>query len=760
MAHMRPIARDSRNGFSLPFLALLMRRQNWPLLTHLDRFESVFRRATGPLMIMFFLLVAVAAIVNIQQTHNDMIERARTRINLAADAFATALARRAEDQEDVAFRQAQALINGSRAERVQGFSIAISATGGQIVATNSDELLPAMENLAILLGDAMPVAVFGARAGVMETDIGGARALVTVRDLPAPYGQIAIAFPYRHIWDWTWDRARLPTLVFTVTDVLLLLLGTAFLWQTWRLHESLAVHAATRSRLETALRRGHCGLWDWDIPHGRIFLSSSMSAMLGMAERDQILSFSEFRELAHPDDADLLAIAVSINDRSLETVDRSFRMRTAEGGWIWVRARGEVHVEDEDGPHLVGIAMDVSEQKRIAERSAVADARLRDAIDAISEAFALWDRDSRLVMCNGKFLEMNGMDADAAPAGRPYDELFPAAALAGATLTAEGRSFDAKLSSGRWFTINERRTKDGGRVSVATDISSIKQHEERLVDSERTLLATVADLRQSRKQLEIQAGELVELATRYSAEKTRAEQANEAKSRFLATMSHELRTPLNAIIGFSEIMQSGAFGPLGSERYEEYCRDIRSSGKYLLDVINDVLDMSRIEAGRMVLDCREIDVSEIADECVRINAQRAREKSIELNVEIEDRLVLQGDRRALKQILLNLLANAVKFTPEPGRIDVRAHARRGAIQIFIRDTGIGIPKSQIGKLGRPFEQVENQYSRQFHGSGLGLSIARSLTELHGGRLRIFSCEGKGTIVSLCLPQCAGGGAKA
>ncbi|MCB1475942.1 MAG: PAS domain-containing protein [Rhodobiaceae bacterium] len=759
MAHMRPMSRDSRNGFSLPFLALLMRRQNWPLLSHLDRFEAIFRRATAPLMIVFFLLVAVAAIVNIQQTHNDMVERARTRINLAADALATSISRGAGSLDETAFRQAQAIINGSRAEQIQGYAIAITRAGGQIIATNND-MLPAMNNLAVLLGDAMPVAVFGARAGVMETDIGGDRALVAVRDLPAPYAQIAVVFPYRHIWDWTWDRAQLPTLIFTVTDILLLLLGTAFIWQTWRLHESLAVHAATRSRLETALRRGHCGLWDWDIPHGRIFLSASMSSLLGMGERDQILSFSQFRELAHPDDADLLAIAVGINDRSLETIDRSFRMRTAEGGWIWVRARGEVHVEGEDGPHLVGIAMDVSEQKRIAERSAVADARLRDAIDAISEAFALWDRESRLIMCNLKFLEMNELDPEAELAGRPYNELFPTAAQAGAPLTAKGRSFETKLAGGRWYAINERRTKDGGHVSVATDISAIKRHEEKLVDSERTLLATVADLRQSRKQLELQAGELVELATQHAAEKTKAEQANEAKSRFLATMSHELRTPLNAIIGFSEIMQSGAFGPLGSGRYEEYCRDIRTSGQYLLDVINDVLDMSRIEAGRMVLDCCKVDVSEIADECVRINAQRAQEKSIELNVEIEEGLVLQGDRRALKQILLNLLANAVKFTPEPGRIDVRAHSRRGAIQIAIQDTGIGIPKSQIGKLGRPFEQVENQYSRQFQGSGLGLSIARSLTELHGGRLRIVSCEGKGTIVSVRLPQCARANAEA
>ena len=149
------MSRDSRNGFSLPFLALLMRRQNWPLLSHLDRFEAIFRRATAPLMIVFFLLVAVAAIVNIQQTHNDMVERARTRINLAADALATSISRGAGSLDETAFRQAQAIINGSRAEQIQGYAIAITRAGGQIIATNND-MLPAMNNLAVLLGDAMP----------------------------------------------------------------------------------------------------------------------------------------------------------------------------------------------------------------------------------------------------------------------------------------------------------------------------------------------------------------------------------------------------------------------------------------------------------------------------------------------------------------------------------------------------------------------------------------------------------------------------
>ena len=173
------------------------------------------------------------------------------------------------------------------------------------------------------------------------------------------------------------------------------------------------------------------------------------------------------------------------------------------------------------------------------------------------------------------------------------------------------RTFEARLDDGRWLQINERRTKDGGYVSVGTDITALKRHEQRLVESEKQLIATVQDLKQSRQKLEAQAQQLADLAERYLDQKAQAESANRAKSEFLANMSHELRTPLNAIIGFAEVMESGIFGALGSDKYGEYCRDIRSSGEYLLSVINDILDMSRIEAGRLSLVKRDVAVNDV-----------------------------------------------------------------------------------------------------------------------------------------------------
>jgi signal transduction histidine kinase len=193
--------------------------------------------------------------------------------------------------------------------------------------------------------------------------------------------------------------------------------------------------------------------------------------------------------------------------------------------------------------------------------------------------------------------------------------------------------------------------------------------------------------------------------------------ASQHKSQFLANMSHELRTPLNAIIGFSEIMASGMFGPLGADRYDEYCRDIHSSGQYLLDVINDVLDMSKIEAGRMRLDHERLALDQLLADAMRVVSSRAAEKRLALALDVEADTAFEADRRACKQVILNLLSNAVKFTPDGGRVDVRGRTRGDWIVMAIEDTGIGIPYDALKRLGRPFEQVESQLTKSHQGSG-------------------------------------------
>tara|TARA_R110002126_G_scaffold135065_3_gene279188 strand:- start:240 stop:1025 length:786 start_codon:yes stop_codon:yes gene_type:complete len=237
----------------------------------------------------------------------------------------------------------------------------------------------------------------------------------------------------------------------------------------------------------------------------------------------------------------------------------------------------------------------------------------------------------------------------------------------------------------------------------------------------------------------------------YQIEKERAQAANQSKSEFLANMSHELRTPLNAVIGFSEIMKARMFGPLGSEKYEEYNDDIHASGKHLLGLINDILDMSKIEAGQMQIEREEVNLGPVIDEAVRLITTQAADKFIKIKHDIDKELHLLADRRAMKQVVLNLLSNAVKFTDDHGKITVRARKVDNAILFSVRDTGIGIPKHALSKIGQPFEQVQKQFSKSKDGSGLGLAISRSLTKLHGGTMRIKSQEGVGTTVSIRIP---------
>jgi cell cycle sensor histidine kinase DivJ len=234
-----------------------------------------------------------------------------------------------------------------------------------------------------------------------------------------------------------------------------------------------------------------------------------------------------------------------------------------------------------------------------------------------------------------------------------------------------------------------------------------------------------------------------------------AEQASRAKSRFLANMSHELRTPLNAIIGFSEVMTHEMFGPIGAPRYLEYARLIHESGGHLLGVINGVLDMSKIEAGKFELNEEIFDLEEDAGQALRFVKLQAERKGVTLKMSIAPgaRSVF-ADRRAVKQILLNLLANAVKFTPRAGEIWIAAAREGGGVEIAVADTGVGIPQSDLQRLGTPFEQAGGQKIRVEEGTGLGLALVKALAAFHGGEMRLQSEQGQGTIVRVTLPHAA------
>ncbi len=512
------------------------------------------------------------------------------------------------------------------------------------------------------------------------------------------------------------------------------------------------------SRLNAALMHGRCGLWDWDLARGRIFWSRSMYEMLGLEKTGEYLSYGEIGARQHPGERPLADLAEDLLRSGAESFDHEFRLRNAEGQWIWLRARGAVVTDPvSDEPHLVGIAIDITDQRKAAHAQKEAEMRLREAIEAISESFVLWDAESRLVMCNSKYMQFHSLPPSVCKPGTPYEEVMKAAKKPKVKKrqslhcdeNGEEMIIEVQLDDGRWLQINERRIRDRGFVSVGTDITELKRQQERLERSEAELKATVEALENYREILEQQRVRLLDMVDRYTKEKEKAQEASKAKSEFLASMSHELRTPLNPIIGIAQAMQQELFGPL-PEKYREYAADIERSALHMKALIEDILDMSRIEAKQMKLDFVSADLAETLEECVKIMLPEAAEKKLALVHDFPAPLMAVIDPMKMKQVVLNLLSNAIKFT-EKG--EVRLEAGRHGDRLFIRvtDTGIGIPQEKIAKLGQPFVQVADQYSRAKGGSGLGLAISRSLVEMHGGRLIIESEVGKGTTVTVELP---------
>ncbi|MEW6643337.1 MAG: ATP-binding protein [Pseudomonadota bacterium] len=730
--------------------------------------EPALRRAVPTLIIAFLLTICIGAVVQVlDQTRQKHAAMKRDLVALA-DLLAERL-----DRSTVARADRASLDHAASSERLQnllpdlipgwgivnGRHVIVAGAEQRLLAhvpmgTSSEETGSLLDSLNVLQPTASETP-----APILDVTLAnGNHALVTQRPIRSLGGQ-AIVVQEQADSLWRSDAALSITLSAT-TGFVVLILGFAFHWQSTRAREGDIINDAVRSRIDTALNRGRCGLWDWDLSRGKIFWSQSMFTLLGLESRSDLMTFGEVNALVNSDDIDLFETANQLLSGEINCIDHTFRMHHAGGHWIWLRVRCELASGGEGEIHLIGIAVDITEQKSLAEKTIEADARLRDAIETIPESFVLWDADNRLVLCNSYFQRLHQLPDSAVIPGTPFETVSEVGRMPEvrtrqreANVLAPGaRTFEAQLEDGSWFNISERRTKDGGYVSVGTDISQIKRHEQQLVENDLRLRATVDDLKRTQLTLERQAQELADLAQKYAEEKTRAEEANQTKSKFLANMSHELRTPLNAIIGFSEIMGSGMFGQLGSEKYQEYCQDILTSGRYLLEVINDILDMSKIEAGRMKLDFEPLDLGQTLAESLRVVTGRAEDKGLALKAEIAGGVTVTADRRAMKQIAINLLSNAVKFTPDGGSVTVRSRALSDRVVLMIADTGIGITRQSLARLGRPFEQVESQLTKTYHGSGLGLAIAKSLTKLHGGSMRLRSRIGYGTVVYVTVPR--------
>ena len=427
--------------------------------------------------------------------------------------------------------------------------------------------------------------------------------------------------------------------------------------------------------------------------------------------------------------------------------NKLFLITTADGSIRQCRLSGMPVFDQVSGDFMGyrGTGNDITDELEAEARASVAQNRLGDAIESISEAIALFDSDHRLVECNEKYREYHAASAALIEPGMSYEKIIRAGAESGQFALTNGNpedwveeelerqrnpqgAYEQQLSDGRWLKVSHQRTDDGGTISLRTDITEFKQREEAL------------------RKAEAAAKEALEAA----------EFANRAKSEFLANMSHELRTPLNAINGFSEVILKEMFGPLTPARYVDYIKDIHDSGTHLYGLINDVLDVSKAEVGKLELNLSAINIRSVITRCVRLVADRAEHGGLEITIEApEDLPKFRADERKLMQIVLNLLSNAVKFTSEGGAVTVTAVVEdTGDLMISVEDTGIGIAPEDIETVMAPFGQVDSTLARRFEGTGLGMSLSKSLVELHGGSLLIESKVDVGTKVTIRLPVLA------
>ena len=536
----------------------------------------------------------------------------------------------------------------------------------------------------------------------------------------------------------------------------LMLFGLLFLGSAWLIYMLMtqllkqldaerhnnSIEEISRQRYRAAIDGSQGGIWEVDLTRNTAFLSKSLAKTMGLPEKEATLTLPEFLGLfstQHRDQFYNLLKRAAFNgpfevEMSVETMP------------IFLSCRGRPTQRDEQTKLVIGMALDITETRGAQARLQSAEARLYDALRSMNDSFVIWDQMDRLVLWNNKFEDFFGFQTGQLQQGLPYTtvEYHAIKNIAQTVELGTESGNEIQLVDGRWLRYLESQTADGGRVSIGTEVTTIRTREQQLQVNQDALEKTINVLRKSQVRI-------VELAENYEQEKIRAEEANQSKSEFLANMSHELRTPLNAINGFSDIMKKEMFGPLGDTRYKEYVNDILFSGQHLLSLINDILDMSKIEAGKMTLNTEPMIMSDMIAQVIRIVRGRAEENHLKLIYEGTQTPEIEADPRNVKQILLNLITNAIKFTPEGGMVRIAVEPKSAGLIVHVSDTGIGISEEDIARLAQPFEQIDSQHSRQHEGTGLGLALSKSLVELHGGNFNISSVIGEGTTVTFTLP---------
>ena len=540
------------------------------------------------------------------------------------------------------------------------------------------------------------------------------------------------------------NNILLFTLLFAGTAWLVWILLRNMMQQIRALREKKAEDEVSQQRYRAVIDGSRGGIWELDLASNRAYISRSLAELLGLPAKEQTLSMPQFLGLFATNDREkLLSLVRRAHVNGQFDIDVS-----AAHLPIFLDCRGRPSVRGSDQAKVViGMALDVTEMRGAQARLKAAEARLFDALRSMNDSFVILDQLDRLVLWNSKFEDFFGFEPGSLQQGLDHAtiEYHASNNIENITPLDDGTGSEIQLKDGRWVRYLETQTDDGGRVAIGTEVTAIRTREYQLQTNQDALQKTISVLKKSQVRI-------VELAENYEQEKIRAEEANQSKSEFLANMSHELRTPLNAINGFSDIMKKELFGPLGDPRYAEYVNDILFSGQHLLSLINDILDMSKIEAGKMNLNTEAMQMNDMISQVIRIVRGRAEENRLRLVYDENILPEIEADPRAVKQILLNLATNAIKFTPEGGVVTVAVEPKSAGLIVRVSDTGIGISKEDIERLAQPFEQIDSQHSRQHEGTGLGLALSKSLVELHGGNFTIESVVGQGTTVIFTLPN--------
>ncbi|HUT48686.1 MAG TPA: PAS-domain containing protein [Alphaproteobacteria bacterium] len=472
-------------------------------------------------------------------------------------------------------------------------------------------------------------------------------------------------------------------------------------------------------------------------------ISADLAAgSLESAERETWINH-QIRQHRRPGAASEVALA---DGRVVQSVER----RTSDGGMISV---------------LADITYLKHHEEELGERSDIVQAILEN----MAQGLVAFDGNLNIIVANERLAGLLDTPSDMLAPGRSYRHVIersaargdygpgdPAEIVTRIVKIGQGReshSFERVMPNETVLEANATPIREGGFVVTYSDVTERKRSEDALKRNRRELNSRVKELEHMQARLEAQGGELRQLAEHLAQARDVANAANKAKSDFLANMSHELRTPLNAIIGFSEIMNAELLGPLGTPAYRQYASDIHESGAHLLSLINDILDLSKIEAGRMDLVEERMVVGEVIEASIRIIRERAQAAQLALVCEIpKDMPTLFADERAIKQILLNLLSNAVKFTEPGGQVTIAAQmTAAGGIALSVSDTGVGMSAAEIKQALFPFSQVDSSLARKHEGTGLGLPLARSMTEVHGGDFTIHSEPERGTTVTVTMP---------